>query len=256
MVRTQEAKIPPTQYGFNDSQTIYVISENELMRLGALFSGGKDSTFAVYKALETEEVACLISVVSENEASYMFHTPNIELTSIQAEAAGLPLLQEPTEGIKEEELKDLRKAIQKARNKYKIEGIVTGAVESMYQSERIQKICNDLNLWCFNPLWLKDQKELLEEIMQSKFKVIITGIFAYPLDETWLGREIDAETVRNLCELKEKYSISPSGEGGEIETTVLDAPFFKKKIQIIDSEIKADKHSGILSIKKVKLVEK
>lgn len=226
------------------------------MRLGVLFSGGKDSTYALFEAQEKEEVVCLISVVSENEASYMFHTPNIDMTGLQAEAVGLPLVRQTTKGIKEEELKDLRKAIKKAKVLYNIEGVVTGAVESVYQAERVQKICNDLDLWCFNPLWLKDQEELLREIVKNGFQVIISGIFAYPLNEEWLGKEMTQEIIEKLVVLREKYAISPSGEGGEIETTVLDAPFFEKRIKIIDSEKVADKHSGVFIIKKAELVEK
>ncbi|MBU7029452.1 MAG: TIGR00289 family protein, partial [Theionarchaea archaeon] len=109
---------------------------------------------------------------------------------------------------------------------------------------------------CFNPLWLKDQEELLREIVENEFTVIISGIFAYPLDETWLGKVIDTQIIKKLVELKKKYKISPSGEGGEIETTVLDAPFFKKRIEIVDFEIQIDKYSGVFIIKKVRLVEK
>jgi diphthine-ammonia ligase len=231
-------------------------SKYAFMRLGVLFSGGKDSAYAMYKAMETEQIVCLISVISQNEYSYMFHTPNITLTGMQAEAMELPLIQESTAGAKEEELKDLEKAIKKAKDTSDIEGIVTGAVESVYQAERVQRLCNDLDLWCFNPLWLKNQEELLREIIQANFNVIISGVFAYPLDVTWLGKRIDTEVITRLSELKKEYKISPSGEGGEIETTVLDAPFFKKSIRIVDYEKKADKNSGFFIIRKAQLVEK
>ena len=112
------------------------------MRLGVLFSGGKDSTLALHLAAEKEEVACLITVVSKNKESYMFHTPNIDVTALQAEALGLPLVSVVTEGRKEEELADLEKAIAEAKSKFHIDGIVTGAVESVYQASRVQRICN------------------------------------------------------------------------------------------------------------------
>ena len=91
-----------------------------------------------------------------------------------------------------------------------------------------------LDVWCFNPLWKHDQKALLEELLQRGFNVVISGVFAYPLDEKWLGKEIDTELIERLVDLQQKYGISPSGEGGEIETTVLDAPLFKRKIEILD----------------------
>ena len=221
-----------------------------------LFSGGKDSCYALYKAQKTDEVACLISVISKNKESYMFHTPNISLTKLQAEAIGIPLIQKSTEGRKEDELKDLKSAIRDAIGTHKIEGIVTGAIESVYQAKRVQKICNELNIWCFNPLWMKDQKELLHELVENGFHIIITGIFAYPLDEKWLGRKIDEKVIDELAVLEEKYQMNPAGEGGEIETTVIDAPFFKKRVEIIESDIKAEGNSGVLVIKKAKLVSK
>jgi len=226
------------------------------MRFGVLFSGGKDSTLALLKTAEKEEVVCLISIVSKNRESYMFHTPNIGITGLQAKALGLPLIRELTEGAKEEELRDLKHAIKRAHEEFKIGGIVTGAVESVYQAERIQKTCHELGLWCYNPLWKKDQRELLEEIMSNSFKVIISGIFAYPLDESWLGKELNKELVTRLLKLQKEYGISPSGEGGEIETTVLDAPLFKKRIEILNSAVESEGNSGVFQISKARLTEK
>lgn len=186
----------------------------------------------------------------------MFHTPNIDITALQAEALGLPLVSVTTEGRKEEELDDLEKAIAEAESKFQIDGVVTGAVESVYQSSRVQRICNRLDVWCFNPLWKHDQKALLETLVEKKFKVIISGIFAYPLDEKWLGKQIDLQVIARLVELQKQYGISPSGEGGEIETTVLDAPMFKQKIEIVDYAIEAKGNCGNFIIKQARLVPK
>jgi diphthine-ammonia ligase len=226
------------------------------MKLGVLFSGGKDSTLALHKAAEKEQVACLITVLSENPESYMFHTPNIHITALQAKAIDLPLITKVTEGKKEDELKDLERAIADAVDQQGIEGVVTGAVESVYQAERVQRICNHLDLWCFNPLWKRNQRLLLEELIEKEFSVIISGIFAYPLDETWLGKQFDTELIDRLVKLEKEFSISPSGEGGEIETTVLDAPLFEKKIEILASERKAKGNSGVFKITKASLVTK
>ena len=110
------------------------------MKLGVLFSGGKDSTLALHMAAEKETVACLITVESKNAESFMFHTPNIDVTALQAEALGLPLVKVETEGQKEVELADLEHAIAEAKSRYGIEGVVTGAVESVYQASRVQRI--------------------------------------------------------------------------------------------------------------------
>jgi diphthine-ammonia ligase len=226
------------------------------MRLGVLFSGGKDSMFALHVAAEKEEVACLITLVSKNIESYMFHTPNIDVTAMQAEALGLPLVSMPTEGRKEEELSDLENAIARAKCEFGVEGVVTGAVESVYQASRVQQICNRLDLWCFNPLWKHDQKALLETLVERRFQVVISGVFAYPLDESWLGKQLDSQMIEKLVALQGKFGISPSGEGGEIETTVLDAPMFRQRIEILESAIDAKGNSGTFKIKQARLVPK
>lgn len=226
------------------------------MKLGVLFSGGKDSCLAISKAKKEHEIACLISIASKNEESFMFHTPNISLTKMQAETMGIPWINVSTEGKKEEELKDLEKAISQAKRKYSIEGVVTGSVRSVYQATRIQKICRKLDLWCFDPLWLMDEIELLNEIVSLEIKSIITGVFAFPLEKEMLGKPIDREMIKKLSVLKEKYRINPAGEGGELETTVLDSPFFKKRIEIVDSSVKYENYSGVFKIEKARLVEK
>jgi len=226
------------------------------MRTAVLFSGGKDSTLALHNALKFCEVQCLINVISENKESYMFHTPNIEFAEKQAEAIGLPIIVQRTKGEKEKELADLEAAIKKAVEKYKIKGIVTGAVASVYQSSRIQKICKKLKLECLNPLWQKDQIEILNEIIKLKFEVIIIGVFAYGL-ENLVGRSIDKSFVEDIARLREKYQINPAGEGGEFESFVLNAPFFKKKLQIEKSHVQRDSSgAAVLVIDKIKLMDK
>lgn len=208
------------------------------MKLGILFSGGKDSTYSAWLVKNFGyELTCLISIFSKNPESYMFHTPSIKKTKKQAEVMGIPIIIQKTNGEKEEELKDLEKAIEKAKQKYKIEGIVSGAIQSVYQASRIQKICDKLNLECFNPLWQKNEEEYLEELIKNKFKIIIVGVFAYPLDKSWLGREINQKVVNELKKINQKYKINLAGDGGEFETFVLNCPLFKKELNIINKEI-------------------
>lgn len=226
------------------------------MKLGVLFSGGKDSVYATSLAIQKEEVSCLIALVSENDESYMFHTPNIHLTSLQAEAMGIPILEYITKGIEEEELEDLKKAITLAVKHYGIEGIVTGAVLSVYQATRIQKICDSLGLWCYNPLWHIDQDWYMQSLIDEGFVVIVSGVFSAPFDETWLGRHIDNEALRLLRIYAAKYGITLTGEGGELETLVTDAPFFKKKLVILESESVYANYNGRYSVQKAEVREK
>ena len=226
------------------------------MKLGVLFSGGKDSVFACRRAMEKNRVACLITLISENPDSYMFHTPNIRHTSLQAEALGLPRLAWPTQGVKEKELEDLSAAIAAARDRYGIEGIVTGAIESVYQAARVQRICRDLDLWCYNPLWQTDQLAYLRLLCREGFSIIISGVYAYPFDASWLGAPLTEERIARLEELEKKYKINPSGEGGELETFVLDGPVFQKRIEVLRASQCYANYRGQYLIEELQLVEK
>jgi ABC transporter with metal-binding/Fe-S-binding domain ATP-binding protein len=219
------------------------------MNVAVLFSGGKDSTYATYLAKKHGlKISVLITLISKNPESYMFHTPSITKVKKQAEIMNIPLLIKKTKGKKEEELKDLKYAIQKAKNEFKIKGIVTGTVESAYQASRIQKICDSLSLDCFNPLWQKNQLELLEDLIKNNFKIIITGVFAYPLSQEWLGRSIDTKFINEVLTLNKKYQINPAGEGGEFETFVLNCPLFSKPLEIREKKTSGKHNSWTLEI--------
>lgn len=214
------------------------------MKVGVLFSGGKDSCYAAWLAKKAGyEIECLISIFSKNEESFMFHTPAIEFTKKQADLMNIPLITRETQGMKEDELLDLKKAIEKAVVKHNIKGIVTGAVESVYQSSRIQKICDELGLECFNPLWQKDQIDLLYDLIRDKFEAILVGVFAYPFDAKWVGRKVDDSFIGKIRMLQEKYKINPAGEGGEFESLVINCPLFKKKLNVEIKDIRGNGHS-------------
>ena len=224
------------------------------MKLAVLFSGGKDSAYALYKARQEHDVVCLISIISENKDSYMFHTPNIDLTQLQAQSLGLPLIKKVTKGIKEEELEDLKAAIMQAKEEYSVKGIVSGAFASAYQRDRIEKICNELNLECISPLWGKNPEKLMREMLKKGFKFLISSIAADGLDETWLGRVITDQDIDKLVELNKKIGIHIAFEGGEAETLMIQGPIFKKKIIIKKAEkIMEDKNTGMYRITKAEL---
>jgi len=226
------------------------------MKAAVLFSGGKDSTMAVYKAMEMGwEVEYLVSLHSVNPHSYMFHVPNIHLDVILAEALGIRLVSVDTPGNKEEELKDLRQVLQDLKDRG-IEAIFSGALSSTYQKSRIDNICQELGLESVAPHWHRDPKEYMEEILKLGFQVIITAVAAEGLDESWLGREINHQTLDELQALHEKHRIHLAFEGGEAETLTLDGPIFIKKVIIKESEKIWQVDSGQLNVKKVELEDK
>ncbi len=224
------------------------------MKLAVLFSGGKDSCYALWKAQQCpqQEVACLITLIPKNPDSYLFHTPNISLTEHQSKAIGLPIIIQKTRGEKEEEIKDLKNALIKAKKKYKIKGVVTGAIASVYQSTRIQKVCRELRVWCFNPLWQRDQEEYMKEILDNKFEFVISAVAAHPFTKEWLGKKITKKYVEQIIKLGKEYGLNAAGEGGEYETFVTNAPCFKRKISIKIKETIFEGHAGRTIIEVVK----
>jgi len=186
------------------------------------------------------------------EDSWMFHYPNIHLVDLLSEAVGISLVKSETSGIKERELEDLKRVVEKLD----VEGLVSGAIASTYQKTRIESVCKRTRLECIMPLWHEDPFSILDEILRLNFEVIITGVYAYGFDKKWLGRKIGADTLTDLAELNKRYGISLVGEGGEYETLVLDAPFFKKRIIIVAAEKIWEKQGGYYLINKAELEKK
>ena len=226
------------------------------MNAAVLFSGGKDSTMALYYALSKgEDVKYLLSMKSRNDESYMFHVPNIHITDLLAQAVDIPIMSVETDGVKEEELADLKLAFEKL-NSSGVECIYTGALYSVYQKSRIERLGREVGLEIVSPYWHVDELEYMREIVSLGFKIIISGVAAWGLDESWLGRVIDDETIDELVELHEKYYIDLAFEGGEAETLAIDGPIFKKRIRILNDKKVWNRDSGVYIIEEAILEDK
>jgi len=223
------------------------------MHLAALFSGGKDSTYAISLVEQLgHNVSYLVSMQSENPDSYMFHTVNQQLTELQAEAMGKEYVVAYTKGRKEEELEDLEATLASLD----IDGIVTGAIASQYQKQRVDRISSKLGLSHFSPLWGRDRVELMTEIIDSDMEFIFSAVAALGLDEKWLGKKADQTTLNRLIDLNRLYSVDVCGEGGEFETLVLDAPWFRKRLEILKAEKVWDGSSGRYLVSEAVLMHK
>ena len=217
------------------------------VRAVALFSGGKDSTFAVYKAAEQGiDITGLVSVVPATRESLMFHYPIEKVIRLQAESTRLPLHLERAKN-EEEELNLLEKMLRNVN----VDVVVSGTIASNYQRKRVDEICARLGLEHIAPLWNMDQEQELKELVENNFEVIITSVSAAGFDESWLGRKIDEQCVKELKELGKKHGINLSGEGGEYCTTVLNCPVFSKGIKIMKSRKVWQGDRGYLEIEEM-----
>ncbi|AKG91033.1 metal-binding-domain/4Fe-4S-binding-domain containing ABC transporter, ATP-binding protein [Geoglobus ahangari] len=221
------------------------------MRVACLISGGKDSMLALHKASEKHEIACLISIFSRNPDSYMFHTANIEMTDAIAMALEKPLFKVFVSGEEEKEVDELSEQL----SVLDVDGIVIGGIRSEYQKKRFEYIAESLNLELISPLWHVDEEEIVREVGRL-FDAIIVKTSAMGLDDGFLGRRIDEELLKDLKRLNEKYGVNVAGEGGEYESLVLDAPLYRKRIEILSYDVVRDGLSSQMVVREYRLVEK
>jgi ABC transporter with metal-binding/Fe-S-binding domain ATP-binding protein len=228
------------------------------VRLAALFSGGKDSTYAIYLARQAgHRIECLISIRPVADDSLLFHYPNGSMTQYLAEAMQAPLVSVPAPGRgKEGEAEALNEAVAKATALYNIEGVVHGGIASNFQKQAFEAACKKHNLQPVAPMWGINQEKYMRELLGNKFSVMIVGVSAMGLEKEWLGRMIDRESLDRLILLSKKHGFNLTFEGGEAETLVLDCPLFSKKLRVRNARTHWDGQRGIFEILEAELVSK
>jgi ABC transporter with metal-binding/Fe-S-binding domain ATP-binding protein len=223
------------------------------MRLAGLFSGGKDSTYAAHLAENAgHKVVKLLSVYPARMDSWMFHSVNIRLAPMIANAIGTEFLSTETHGEKEKELESLREIL----NNLPVDGVVSGAIMSTYQRARIDAMASELGLTHIAPLWGQYPEQVLRSEIESGMHVVMTAVAAQGLTKSWLGRKIDESAFDELVGLSGRYGINVCGEGGEYETIVLDAPWFLKRLRINEAAVIWDGTSGYYNVTDVELQDK
>jgi ABC transporter with metal-binding/Fe-S-binding domain ATP-binding protein len=223
------------------------------VHVAALFSGGKDSTYAAYVASQRGwDITHLLSIVPEDRDSMLFHTPNLHLTPLQAEAMGLPLVRESAQAGEDGELDALRRIFRRIS----VDGVVVGAIASDYQHQRVNRIADEVGLRVFAPLWRHDPRQLIRDYLAAGLEIAFSSVSAEGLDAGWLGRRWDDRVVEDLLRLQETRGVHPSGEGGEFETLVLDAPMFQQRVEILRAKPDWRGSSGVWHVEEARLSPK
>ena len=231
----------------------------------ALFSGGKDSSWALYRALERGLPVERLVTVHPEEDSYMYHVPATDLAELAAESVGVPLVdvrpgdmgaadaaESGAQG--DAELEPLEAAVAELDDELPggVAGVTAGAVESEYQTSRIEGMCERLGAELFAPLWQRDPEALAEAMLDAGFEITVVQVAAYGLDGSWLGRTIDRDALADLRTLNEEYDVHVLGEGGEFETLVTDGPHMDRPIEL-DYEREWDGSRGTLRVTDARL---
>lgn len=223
------------------------------MRLAALFSGGKDSTYAIYlMEQQGHSVSTLVSVLPSDPHSMVFHTPNLHLLPKMAEAMGRSMVTVRSDGTEDGDLEAMARALGLIR----VDGVVTGAIASDYQWDRINWVCERLGLRVFSPLWRREQGALMRDLLSSGVRAVVVAVMAEGLGPEWLGRPLDEGALNHLLELRRTQGVNPSGEGGEYESLVVDSPLHWKRLELVEVERSVSRDQGRLMVRKLELRDK
>ncbi|MBT8252299.1 MAG: diphthine--ammonia ligase, partial [Nitrosopumilus sp.] len=220
------------------------------MKLASLFSGGKDSTYAIHLAQKQgHEIACLLSIFTKSDESHLLHHPNLQWTKLQSKTMNIPQLTINSDSDDtDDELILLEKILQKAIDQYQIEGLVHGGIKSNFQKEKFETLCTKFNLILISPLWNSEPETYMNELIDSNYNFIITSVSSGGLDDSWLGKSISKSDIIFLNQLSEKFGFNLNFEGGEAETFVINCPLFSNPIIIKESRKEWDGYRGRFEI--------
>ena len=228
------------------------------MNFAALFSGGKDSTFAISELIaKGHDLKCLIIMHPISDESMLFHYPSIKMLKKISGVFDVPIIEVHCRSSdKESESNQLFIAVEKASFSFPITGLSHGCISSNFQLQIIDKICKRLNLDVLSPVWHIDSELYFNRLLKQGFEIIITRVAAGGLDKYWLGKTIDYSNFVELKRLSTNFGFNITFEGGEAETLVLDCPIYKKRVLVKEGRVLWDGVRGIFEIAEVDLIKK
>jgi len=221
-------------------------------KVAVSWSGGKDCCLALYRMLqENRNVACLVSMVSENDARNHAHGIRLEILKLQAEALGIPLVLVDSAGDYES---SLIKALTQLKEQHGIEEIAFGSLYADEDRKWNEEVANKAGLAPLFPVWIspEESSKLLDEFITLGFSAVVCRASVKNFDRTWTGRMLDWGFFEEI----QKHDICVMGEFGEYHTFVLDGPIFQRKVSLTESRIVLNSGLWSLDISQCQLVEK
>ncbi len=215
----------------------------------ASWSGGKDSCFACYKALQTGyKVTHLVNFISKEYKRVSFHGIESGLIKLQSELAGIPLYQkETTPDNYENEFKDAVNSLAH----HGIKGMVFGDLYLEEHKQWVERVCRELGLEAIEPLWERNTEELMQDFISKGFQAVVVSGQERFIDKEWIGKTINKDF---LDYLKSKPDVDICGENGEYHSFVVSGPLFKGRIEITEEEVIRRNSYWFLDIKDFRVV--
>ncbi|MDD5130991.1 MAG: diphthine--ammonia ligase [Candidatus Omnitrophica bacterium] len=202
------------------------------MKVAGLWSAGKDSCFACYKAISLGyDLSVLFNFTESSGKNSLSHGLAAPLVFKQAQLTGMPIVQKAMPGDREAYRQELKALVHAWKKKAGIAGIVFGDIYLQEHKDWIDAFCREVEVEPVMPLWGRDVKELILEIIDSGFKATVIAVKADSLGKEWLGRVIDRKFIEEL-----NPEVDPCGERGEFHTLVVDGPLFREPLRILEAE--------------------
>ncbi|AGB39880.1 Dph6-related ATP pyrophosphatase [Natronococcus occultus] len=217
----------------------------------ALFSGGKDSSWALHRALEAGRDVRRLVIVRPPEGSHAYHAPATAVTRLAARSIGIPIVDaglpatdlEPpdlratgrssaTDGT--EEFESLEVVLERLDDEFDggLAGVVAGVVGNEFQVDRLRSLCDGLGCTFLAPLWRAEPRALATEMIDGGLEIVIVEVSAPGFDERWLGRRLDRNALIELEALGREHGVHLLGEDGAFETIVTDGPHMERPIAL------------------------
>ena len=207
------------------------------MKLLCSWSGGKDSCYALMLLTQQDyELKILLNMMNENEQVSRSHGLSLSILNQQSKALNAPLKGIPSTWADYEE--NYIKALRHLKTAFDIESVVFGDIDLESHREWEEKVCYAAQLKPLLPLWKQNRKQLVYDMIDHGIKAIIVSCDKELLGESFLGREITKDLVKEL----EDMGVDACGENGEYHTVVLDCPLFASPIQL--PEFKKKSHQN------------
>jgi len=212
------------------------------VRVSVLWGGGKDSTFACYRAMAGGyDVASLVTFILDSWPS-LCHP--IHLMSLQSKALGIPHLKF---NVGEPYREGYRQSLTRLKEETGIRGVVAGDIWIAEHKLWYESVCEGLGIDVILPLWGAEPNRILDEFVSQGFRAIFTCVRRPWFSEEWLGRELDNDHVKTVKTLSRENRIDPCGENGEYHTMVIDGPIFKEAVEI--SKFSVEERNRVLFMK-------
>jgi uncharacterized protein (TIGR00290 family) len=226
-----------------------------IMRVCCLFSGGKDSAYALHRMLLSGfEVPVLLTIRSKDPDSWLYHTPGMEVADLFEEFTGIhtELISSP-QG-RDEELEVLRDALIDLRDRFDLQAICSGALLSDFQRMKFSQAATDSGLISYTPIWRKDGLRYMRELRDHGFSYLLVSYSSPGFETSDLGKPVDDIMLKRFLENAERWGSHPAFEGGEAETMILAGPCFPNKLEVDGRVIETGPYNARFTVEEARVV--